>query len=219
MRKIWFLLCVMVLLSGILPAAADVIWTPLDEYLSYCDYPQESRSYIAAGENGWVEAVDLPDDPSGIRKFPNGTEFPVSAICGEGDERYAWIQKYRNPWEDQYLWPDECFIPMKDLVPGYDAGVFEEMHKEDLEPFTDDFDFCGQASLTVRMTPDSPFVSYEITPGRMDGCREGVDFRNYHRVESVYIDEDGDHWVPIKNVFSRPDGWINISECSVCKLR
>ena len=27
----------------------------------------------------------------------------------------------------------------------------------------------------------------------------------------VYVDENGDHWVPIKNVFARQDGWVNIS--------
>ena len=99
---------------------------------------------------------------------------------------------------------------MKDLVPGYDAAVFEEMHREELQPFTDDYDFCAQTVFEVRMTPDSPFVLYEKTPEKLDGCRDGVDFRNYHQAESVYVDGNGDRWVPLKNVFLRQDGWINI---------
>lgn len=212
MKKIGIVCLILSFLAAALPAAADVIWTPVDEYLSHCDYLRSDRLFIAAGEAGWAEAVDLPADPSVVRKFPNGTEFPVSAICGEGDERYAWIQKYRNPWEDKYYWPDESFIPMKDLVPGYDAAVFEEMHREDLQPFTEEFDFCARETLEVRITPDSPYVLYEKASGNFDGCREGQDFRNCHHVESVYIDGDGNRWVPIKDVFNKPDGWMNIGQ-------
>ena len=210
LRKIWFWVCLMLFWSVILPAAADVIWTPLDEYLSQCDYAREIRSFIAAGENGWVEAVDLPSDPSFSRKFPNGTEFPVESFCGEGDDRWAVIRSYRKPMGKEYYYPNECFIRMKDLVPGYDAAVFEEMHRDELEPFTEEYDFCTLDSLEVQMTPDSGFALYKIDPKRQDGCPDGMDFRNYHGVESVFIDEGGDRWVPIKNVFSRPDGWVNI---------
>ncbi len=210
MKKTGLLCLVILVLITALPAAADLIWTPLDEYLSKCDYLDGPRSFIAAGEAGWVEAVDLPSSPSSARKFPNGTEFQISGFCGEGDEGWAVFQTYRNPWENEYLWPDEGFVPIKDIVPGYDAAVFEDIHRDELVPFTENFDFCAQETLEVRNTPDSPLVLYEKAPGKLDGCREGVDFRNYHRIESVYVDENGDRWVPIKNVFGRPDGWTNI---------
>ena len=211
MKKIGLLSLVIIFLINALPAAADVVWTPVDEFLSKCDYLKVTRSYIAAGETGWVEGIDLPSDPSKVRKFPNGTEFPVSAVCGKGEDRWAVIETYRNPWEGDYLWPDLCFIPMKDLVLGYDAAVFEEMHRDELRPFKEDFDFCAQETLEVRLTPDSAFVLYETAPRKLYGCREVQDFRNYYGIDSVYVDENGDHWVPIKNVFARQDGWVNIS--------
>ena len=206
-------LCLMIMLPvTVLPAAADLIWTPLDEYLSHCHYSDEIRTFIAAGENGWVEAVDMPEDPSPVRTFPNGAEFPVTAICGEGDDRWAWIQSFRDPLENQYYYPNSCFIAMKDLVPGFDAVVFEELHREELQPFTEEFDFCGQTALDVRKTPDSDYVMYTSDPGKLYGCRDGVDFRNYYSIGSVYVDGNGDRWVPIKHGFNRPDGWINISQ-------
>ena len=210
---------VLLLLASALPAAADLIWTPADEYLSQCDYENEILMYIAAGEDGWVEAVDLPLDPDVVRTFPNGTEFSVSVYCGEGEERWARIQVFRDPFENEYYYPNECFIAMKDLVRGFDSAVFEELHRDELQPFTEDFDFCSQTSLEVRITPDSDYVLYETAPSKLYGCREGTDFRNYYHVDSVYTDGNGDRWVPIKNVFERPDGWVNVSGCSVCKLR
>lgn len=210
MKKIGTVCLIIMLLVTAWPAAADLIWTPFDEYLSQCDYSNEIRIFIAAGENGWVEAVDLPTDPSVIRTFPNGTEFPISAFCGEGDDRWARIQSFRDPFENEYYYPNECFISMKDLVRGYDAAVFEELYRDELQPFTEDFDFCSQAALEVRITPDSDYVLYEIDPGIMYGCRDGADFRNYYKVENVYVDKNGDRWVPIKGVFVKQDGWVNI---------
>ena len=210
MKKIGMFCLIITLLFTALPAAADLIWTPFDEYLSRCDYEDEILTYIAAGEEGWVEAVDLPPDPSVVRTFPNGTEFPVSAYCGEGDDRWARIQSFRDPIENEYYYPNECFIAMKDLVRGFDAAAFEELHRDDLQPFTENFDFCAQTDLEVRITPDADYVLYEIASAKLYGCREEVDFRNCYGIESVYVDGNGDRWVPIKNVFSRPDGWINI---------
>ncbi len=205
-------MCVMFFLCGVLPAGADLVWTPVDEYLSHCDYPDVIRSFIAAGEDGWVEAVNLPAELSAAGRFPNGTEFLIDVFCGTDDDRWAVIRNYRPPWSAEMFYPDECFVAMKDLVPGYDAVVFEEMHRDELQPFADEFDFCAQDSLEVRMTPDSAFVMYESEPGKLGGCREGDNFRNYHRIESVFIDENGDCWVPLKNVFTRPDGWTNIGK-------
>lgn len=210
MKKIGMICLLVMLLVTVLPAAADLIWTPLDEYLSQCDYPDDIRTFIAAGEDGWVEAVDIPTDPVVVRTFPNGLEFPVTAICGEGDDRWARIEVYRDPLENEYYYPNTCFVAMKDLVPGFDAAVFEELHRDELQPFTDEYDFCAQTSLEVRTTPDADYVLYESDPGKLYGCREGADFRNYYSIDSVYVDGNGDRWVPIKNVFNRPDGWINI---------
>ncbi len=212
--KRYGILCVlfMLLLAAVLPAAADVLWTPLDDFLSQCHYLIGLRSFIAAGKDGWIEAVDLPFAPSEIRRFPNGTEFLIETICGKKDDEWAEIRKFRYPWSDKFENSGEVFGAMKDLVQGYDSQVFAEAYRDELQPFEEDFDFCSHEPFEVRMTPDSSLILYEADPQQLWPCRDGQDFKTYYHISAVYVDKNRDRWVPLQDGYLEPGGWINIGQ-------
>ena len=212
MKNKIILLSFLFILFGMLPsAAADMIWTPLDEYLSHCDYLRTEQLYIAAGPEGWANAVDYPADPAKTIKIPNGMEFMVGVICGEGENRWVWVQNCRYPWEDENYYPDG-FVSMNELVRGYDSAIFEEIRQDEIQPYAEDYDFCGKDLLEVHLTPDDTRVQYSFDPSKEWTCRENRDFRDDHQVDVLYVDSDGDRWVPIRNNDYRPDGWVNIGQ-------
>ena len=94
MKKVLFLVLLSAVLAGVLPAGADLIWTPLDEYLSHCDYG-DTLSYVVARPQGGAQVIDLPPDGKPVLFAENGSEIVTFAVCGPETDQWVWVKGLR----------------------------------------------------------------------------------------------------------------------------
>ena len=223
MRKIWLWVCVMILLSGILPAAANPIYIPPEEGDIVNDYI-DVEIFMTAGENGWVtgwrsESDDMViSDP--LIPIPNGTEVVVNWLaCKYGtDDCWAFPISMRLPWEDEFERDNFQiynfrFLSMEELVPAYDSVDFIEEHEEEILPFDEDFDFCALLPFAVWNYPDSltKLKTIDNTFFPHDKCPSEPDYYiEYRAADRVYIDEEGVRWVTFEWDGNFGKGWVNI---------
>lgn len=211
MKKVLFLVLLSAVLAGVLPAGADLIWTPLDEYLSHCDYG-DTLSYVVAGPQGGAQVIDLPPDGKPVLFAENGSEIFTFAVCGPETDQWVWVKGLRRPGETTFHKDDYGFLPMTVLVPAYSSELFTEQHEEEILPFAEDADLCAALPVSIRKYPGSAVEVYEITDTDSSYCGDAAKVRESYGLDRVYTDRDGNRWVRAGLSVFEPfkEGWINI---------
>lgn len=223
MKKNLILLFVFLMLAAVLPAAADSVWMPMDDYFMDTWSPdsdntcvsQERPFYLAAGENGYVTAVKTPLDPTPVSTYPNGTEFKIAFVCGKGDNLWGTIQAVRKNGEETFTedWRGESgYVAFKDLVRSYDYQAFIEDHIQELSSFgKDDYDLCGGGEFILWQTPNSAVQLEKVSKDYISYmCMElspDSDYRMF-RFGASYRDPEGRLWVEIKLRQVWEHGWF-----------
>ena len=103
MKKTVVFFLMFALLAAVLPAAADSVWMPMDDYFmttwdpssdNTCEY-LERPFYMAAGKDGYVTAVRTPLDRTPLKTYPNGTEFQITFVCGTDNDLWGAVESVR----------------------------------------------------------------------------------------------------------------------------
>ena len=223
MKKISILAVVFCLLLAALPAGADSVWTPMDDYFMDAWDPQsdntcghESRPYyLAAGEAGYVASIKTPLNMTILNIYPNGTEFKISFICGKGNNLYGAVEAVRMPGKAAFIedWRGESgYIPMKDLIRSFDADAFREAFASDIEPFDgESLDFCGLGEFVLWTAPNSgsqlEYVDRDYLGYLCMDVDPGSGYKMFHFGDS-YTDPDGKVWVELTLRRISEHGWI-----------
>lgn len=200
------------LLLTSLPAFADLITWPLTESDPYRNCKNTGfRSYIAAGEKGWVSSI-LPGFGSSPEYYYfNGTEFITDRICEYEGREWLTISVIRYPQPGNEDFESSLIgemVPLEDVVPAYDAETFTEDHAGEIQAREDAFDICGLVPFTVMRYPDSPVRLYEIAA--KDECYALTGNNALSPMRSRYTDPDGDRWELISDDTVFQKGWVNV---------
>lgn len=223
MKKSCFWVWILILLFGILPAAANPIYVPPKEGDVYRKHIDVGIFAVAAEEGsvtGWKWDLQKVYISEQAKPIPNGTEVVVdSLVCLYGmDSCWADPLSMRLPWENDFGYSgfkdyDFTVIPMEELVPVYDSADFIEQHEAEILPFDENFDFCAFLPFVVRSYPnslinlktiDSSFSAFKRCPLDEDY------YRKYYAADRVYIDENGSRWVTFEWEGNFGKGWVNI---------
>lgn len=211
MRKVIFFVLLTVLLMSVIPAAADLIWTPRDEYLSHCYYG-DMQGYIVTDPSGWTLRAAIPPEGNPEWIIENGTEILSEAVCGPEGDQWVWVKAMRRPGNSRFHNDDYGFLPLSALVKAYDSDLFLEQHKAEIQPFTDDPDICGMRPVSFMKYPGSGVEVYQVDEDDNTFCTAPAEVREAYGLDQVYTGTDGDRWVLAKLPynFNFEYGWLNI---------
>ena len=229
MNKNLIFCLVLALLAVVLPAAADSVWTPMDDYFMDSWKPESDNSceyqvrpyYLAAGENGYVTAVKTPLDKTRVTTHPNGTEFKIAFICGKGNDLWGAVEAIRKNGETVFTedWNGASgYIAMSDLVRSYDSQAFMEDHQSEIHAFAEDgFDFCSGKELVLWSAPNSGVQLHYVNEGYLSYlCMDydpDAEYKMYH-YGAFYIDPEGKRWVEVTLRRETENGWLCLDNLS-----
>lgn len=216
MKKTFFLIFAFIIAVSALPAAADLLWTPSDDYfkraegwfsLDSCEV-QDRQFYLAAGESGYVTAYKTPKDKTPIAAYPNGTEFRIPFICGRGNNLWGTIEAVRFAGQIAFTmdWSGTSgYIPLSDLVLSYDTEAFAANHKDEITPFDEEsFDFCSVDEFVLWKTPDT-----RVEVEYVDHRYLSVICDRLQKIGGYYVDPEGNRWIEITVRKQTEHGWFS----------
>ena len=223
MKNLIMLAVVFVLMAACLPASADSVWMPMDDYFmdtwnpesdNTCDF-QERAYYLAAGESGYVTAVKTPLDQTPINSYPNGTELKITFVCGKGDNLWGAVEAVRPNGQIEFTedWQGQSgYIAFSDLVRSYDWQAFSEDHQNEIHPFDESgYDFCSAGEFVLWQAPNSgvhlEYVSEDYVGYMCMDLDPSYDYRMF-RFGSTYVDPAGDRWVEVTLRRETEHGWF-----------
>jgi hypothetical protein len=222
MNKIEILVLAFCLLAMVLPAAADGIWAPIDEYIIANDQScneQERPYFFAAGKQGSVTAMKTPLDRRPVNTWPNDTEFRISYVCGKGKDLWAVVQSVRSQGQTDFTEAKDGiggYIPLSDLKPSYDTVDFTKEHAKEIKPFDEKkYNFCKAGEFALWMTPNSGAQIKYVTADEVAMlCRmmeeSGGVYKRY-KFGGTYTDKQGKRWVEFTYNY-REHGWFCLDQ-------
>lgn len=216
MKKITLFCLLFCLLATALSAAADAVWSPVDDYYSSAVCKDlERRIFMAAGEDGYAAAVNDPAEGKTAAVYPNGTEFIVEYLCGTGADLWGAIHQVRLPGKNKFTeipaW-EAVYISQKDLVRAFDTDAFAELHSDRIEPFDpDDFDPCAPHPFVIHSYPGSDVQLFEVTESALTNyyCFYFSEDHYLMTTERIYTDDNGVRWLEIELMKPFVRGWLN----------
>lgn len=223
MKKAFLLSLVFMLLAAALPAAADSVWTPMDDYFMSTWSPDSDNTcvslerpyYMGAGSEGFVTAVRTPLDRTPLRAYPNGTEFKISFVCGKGDDLWGAVESIRpygqSAFQTDYT-ASSGYIAFGDLVRSYDAEAFIGAHSKEIHAFAENgYDLCSGAEFVLWTAPNSGVQLEYVTKDYISFLCMDYDPQSSYRMFNFggyYIDEYGNRWVEVTLRRSYEHGWF-----------
>ena len=222
MKKLLLFCLLLFVFAAVIPAAADSVWMPSDEYFYGTWDPAsdttctnvDRRIFMAAGENGFVTAVRTPLDRTPINSYPNGTEFIADFICGIGDDQWGTIRSVRKPGEQTFTEDytgKSGYISMNELVYAYDTYAFSELHSGSIYSFSETFNICEPYyPFAIWTYPDSGVQLNVVTDDTLNWfCHEYQPEYFPIKFDRVYYAEDGSHWLSVKMTKPYAYGWLH----------
>lgn len=196
-RLLSLLLALMAALALIVPASADLIWEPEDNFYqkhkNECTYV--GRRYELAGYDG---AVSVWSAPGGrvTETVPNGKRGTVQFRWSGGGVDWGYISGYSGAW-DHGGW-----VPMDDLSPVYDSAQFMKDHEVEItsfDPVPVEFH-----SAVLYNYPGGP-------AGRV--LEEDAGYMPFSEVfTTVYTDENGLRWGYVGYYMGRENSWVCLDD-------
>lgn len=198
MRKKWMVwtLSLVMMMGLALPASADVIWEPQDNFYEShreeCEY--EGRRYQMAG---YEDNVTLYSKPGGSaqKTVDNGRDGIVQFIWQGEDQDWGFVY-YAG--EDGF----EGWVPMDDLTLVYDSQAFEEDHGTQIvsgDPVQVDF-----TQGILYSYPGGPAGSV---------LEEMKEYQPFSEIfTQIYTDEDGLRWGKVGYYMGHRGSWICLDD-------
>ncbi len=181
-------------------AAADLIWTPSDDfYINYSrECEQEGRSYTANGADGSVTMKENPNSGKTVSTLENGTEYYVS---------FTYLDKKNRKWgviqlEDR----STGWVRMRDMLLVYDNIAFLEQYAAEFKDYAGEFDdyAMGEDPVLVWSYPGSGVINGTIT-------KDINSITENNSITQTYTDLNGRLWGQVPYHFGYR-GWICISD-------
>ena len=193
------LLVPVVVISCVVPACADVIWAPEDDFYQAhaeeCYFINNRRMYKLAGPDGSVEFWSAPDGTL-LKKLPNEEELIVSYGWPGGTEPWACITiRGEDPGTHTVGW-----VRMADMIFLYDSEEFFKDHAEEIDQnseFSVKFD-----TLKLFPYPNGPEEDASV----YDDWEEELPF------SATYTDEAGLQWGYITYWYGYREQWVCIDK-------
>lgn len=182
----------------IVPAAADIIWEPEDNF--YNKHRDEcthiGRQYEMAGYDGTVTVWNAPNGRAS-ETLPNGERVNVQFLWSGGGVEWGYVCGYSDDW-DHGGW-----TPMDDLSLVYDSRQFMEEHEAELvsaDPVPVDFH-----SAVLYSYPNGPAA------GRV--MNENADYMPFSDLfTAIYTDESGLRWGYVGYYMGREPSWVCLDD-------
>lgn len=217
MRRIFALLVTAVALCVLtVPAFADVIWTPEDDFFEQhddaCTYV--GRSYYANAQAGSVAVCKEPGGKE-LASAANGAEFYVSFTYDLDGDAWGVVEYDVNDGTDKWLgWKTgkksgTGWVKMDDLLVIYDQQSFEEEHSAAFKAYAGGFD-AVLASDDQRVIVWTYPGSGEMTA---DFEKLNHDYADAMSVDRQWTDEDGLVWGHV-GYYMGARGWVCLSDPS-----
>ena len=203
MKKLAFLLIVMLLCSFVLPVSADILWEPFDNSYYMNDYDScttVARNYYVP-EGSTVSFYKNPEGGARITTLDAGTRIYVGFSKEVNGE--VWGVGY--PLGD---WETEGWFRLGRLQREYDNELFMEEHRDAIVAETVSFE---TADLTGAI-PTWTYPGSGIRDMTLDFKWEEIDY-NDGKLEcrQVYTDENGGKWGYVGYYMGRC-GWIYLDD-------
>ncbi len=195
-----FALVCLSLLSFALPAFADVIVEPGDDFFrthkTDCRY-NEYRRYIVNTDVGYAYLYVNPETDRTVRSYANGETVSINWIYTAPNGETFGIS---NPQASNST---TGWFRMADLTVIYDSISFMEAHAWQMSTYE-------KGSLTIEASPEKP-VTMWVYPGKK-GTDAFMDFDVATYIEKTYTDESGTEWGYIPYYMGRRHVWVSITD-------
>ena len=130
--KKWISLCLLAVCLLTVPAMADLIWEPDDDFYSshrdQCDYL--GRSYYVNGPQGGTALWRKEPGGGHVRVLENGTRLYIS---------FTYTDQAGTVWGVTEYGGGTGWVDMEDLLLIYDNQSFTEEHEAEFSPYDDSF--------------------------------------------------------------------------------
>ncbi len=205
MKRIAVLLLVLVFgLVLALPALADVIFEPEDDYFKKhreeCSYV--NRNYYSDGEGGSVTFYRAPDSKKEAATVPNGELFHVDFVWnGDGSGAWALAYNHNAKGEGKVGW-----APMTQLRVQYDAESFREEFGGEIRETEEALKLgdCPKLRRWPYPCAAAPTGTFEWN-SNWSAPEEPLVFNN------VYEDPSGLRWGYVGYLYGARDFWVCLS--------
>ncbi len=194
-RLIISFLVVLMLFTLALPAAADVIWEPdnefFEEHRRECTY--NNRDYIANSDKGYVYLFKDPLTDVSVGAYSNGEAVHI---------QFLYTDKKGDVWGVTY--DGEGWLRMSELSLIYDSREFIKDNEAKLSDYV-------EGSYTAKASAETPVIIWKY-PGKVTAY--STKFDDVDVAESVsrtYTDESGNVWGYITYFYGSKDFWICLS--------
>lgn len=195
MKKLFCVfISVLLALSCVVSAGADVIFEPRDSFYEThrdkCEY--HDRSYTANGPNGELKVYESPESDRVCAVVPNGEELYICFVYQDGD---GILWGITENWETELT----GWVPMDYLELIYDEVSFLQEHENELVEEAGELagEFGGK---TVR------FWEY---PGSTRYYEVWVEGDYLPQYQTVYVDPCGNRWGRV-GYYMAMRGWISL---------
>lgn len=195
-RKFFTLfLSAMLLLALAVPAFADVIWIPEDEFFRSHECDRVDRPYETAGLDGKVTVFSEPGGRE-VSALKNGKQVTIQ-YTWEGNGA-SW--GYLSYWDGEQT--IEGWIPMDDMTQVYDSQSFFSDYAEEIQetdPVPVDFH-----EAVLYSYPNGPVVST---------LKEDRDYQSFDELfTQIYTDKEGLRWSYVGYYMGRQSSWICLDD-------
>ena len=198
-RLLVLLLIFLTLVATALPAFADVVWVPKNDFhrkhQEECVY--HNRDYLTNGENGYVTVKTAPNSYSEVTNLVNGTRFCVEYIWTEEDGTQWGIGSEAGKYNAEKGW-----VKLSDLSMVYDYICFEEDHGHEFADYDGSGDELEKAY--VYTYPGGVFCGY---------IKQSKSFKPFAEAfQYLYTDENGLRWTYVKYYIGEQNCWLCIDD-------
>ncbi len=193
MKVFLFTLVALLLLVPALPAAADVIVEPRDDFyednLEHCT--RDPHSYIINSAAGYTYLYKNPKSSTSLEGFSNGESVYIEFLYTDPNDGNVWG-----------CYQDRGWFRMSDLSRIYDSDSFREEFQAEIRPYVEDYSF--------EASEENPVTLWAYPGGAM---KDRVNFPHIlENVSGVYNDGAGNTWGYIGYLYGMRDVWICLSD-------
>jgi len=207
-RFLTAVLTIVLLLALAVPAAADVLWTPVNDSFFESHYEEcthEGRNYYANGPEGFVTLWKAPESGRVVAQFENGQSLTVNWIY----EDWGCVNaRVKDEWIDGW-------VPMKELRLIYDHISFAEEYAHRITPYSGEFSDFDDDGATVNFykfpgSPDIVRSNYMFEYDIMEMLVGTKDSPSY--IQNVFVDEQGLTWGFVGYMRGRMNAWFCLDD-------
>lgn len=194
------------------PALADVIWTPDDDFFKahQSECRQEGRDYYIDSRDGYVDLFSSPVSEKTVAQAKNGAEVSVGFTYERGGVKWGVVSynagKNQKDWLEWDKKSGVGWVKMSDLLLVYDEQSFEAEHGKEFTKYDGSFGkLCSSTGQRVIIWsyPGSGVISADLkTLNQAYGAL---------KPSAMWMDANGQVWGKI-DYYMAVRGWVCLSD-------